>query len=128
MRGRSPASRTAVFLRLSRVIFITGHLSFNNDVSITTTQPPIKQEKDYNTVIAIRKPFVCFIITAFRIFFSRSNLCNRRVWPVPSVLTTGQCSKDDKVRVFRVVCNPKNQIHGVIKYDVTALVGGRSEN
>ena len=42
-------------------------------------------------------------------------------------MTTGQYSKDDKVRVFRVVRNPKNQIHDVIKYDVTSLVGGRSE-
>ena len=43
------------------------------------------------------------------------------------VMTTGQYSKGDKVRVFRVVRNPKNQIHDVIKYDVTSLVGGRSE-
>ena len=38
------------------------------------------------------------------------------------VMTTGQYSKDDKVRVFRVVRNPKNQIHDVIKCDVTSLV------
>lgn len=29
--------------------------------------------------------------------------------------------------MFRVVRNPKNQIHDVIEYDVTAPVGGRSE-
>src|SRR5579863_3589494 len=44
----------------------------------------------------------------------------------PGVLATARYGKD-KVRVFRVVRDPKSNIHHVVEYNITVLVEGAME-
>jgi len=44
----------------------------------------------------------------------------------PGVLATARYGKD-KVRVFRIVRDPKSKVHDVVEYNVTVLVEGAIE-